>query len=121
MRDGRKRWRGRHCPSAVAIDATALRTLVRVQLLAIFAGGARAGSSPGGCALATAAARGYAFEIMGAYAADPELDAGPQRSASGAPGDTPAPELDRALSTLRSHGTAFARASLTDKVAWLRE
>ncbi|HEY3668603.1 MAG TPA: aldehyde dehydrogenase family protein [Polyangiaceae bacterium] len=58
---------------------------------------------------------------MGAYAAEPEPNATMPRSVPGAPRDTPVAELDRALSALSERGTAFARAPLADKVAWLRE
>ncbi|MEO6601379.1 MAG: hypothetical protein ABIQ16_15990, partial [Polyangiaceae bacterium] len=38
-----------------------------------------------------------------------------------APNDTSFPELDRAVGVLSERATAFARAPVVDKVAWLRE
>jgi acyl-CoA reductase-like NAD-dependent aldehyde dehydrogenase len=57
---------------------------------------------------------------MGASPSEPQ--AGPvPAGAPPAPRATSRPELDRALETLSERATAFARAPLADKVAWLRE
>ncbi|HEY5374844.1 MAG TPA: aldehyde dehydrogenase family protein [Polyangiaceae bacterium] len=66
-------------------------------------------------------ARGYAYEIMGATASEDGSRSGAPPSPSWVPSDTSASELDRALSTLAEHATAFARAPLGDKVTWLRD
>ncbi len=66
-------------------------------------------------------ARGYAYEIMGATASEVGSRAGVPPRPPAVPSDTSASELDRALSTLAEHATAFARAPLVDKVTWLRE
>jgi acyl-CoA reductase-like NAD-dependent aldehyde dehydrogenase len=65
--------------------------------------------------------RGYAFEIMEAYASEAGSRAGAPPSQPGVPGDTAIAELDRALASLSERATAFARAPLGDKVAWLRQ
>jgi acyl-CoA reductase-like NAD-dependent aldehyde dehydrogenase len=67
--------------------------------------------------LASARLRGYAFEIMGASVSF----ATRMQPSAAAPDDTGIPELDGALGVLSERATAFARASLIDKVAWLRE
>jgi acyl-CoA reductase-like NAD-dependent aldehyde dehydrogenase len=66
-------------------------------------------------------ARGYAIEIMDAYASEAGSCAGAPPTRLGAPGDTATAELDRALATLSERATAFARSPLGDKVTWLRE
>ncbi|HEX7453006.1 MAG TPA: aldehyde dehydrogenase family protein, partial [Polyangiaceae bacterium] len=66
-------------------------------------------------------ARGYAYEIMGATASEVGSRSGAPPSPSWVPSDTSVSELDRALSTLAEHATAFARAPLGDKVTWLRD
>ena len=66
-------------------------------------------------------ARGYAYEIMGATASEVGSRSGAPPSPSWVPSDTSASELDRALTTLAEHATAFARAPLADKVTWLRD
>jgi len=73
----------------------------------------RRGSST---AFAGLRAKRYAYEIMGASREIPTASPGPTT-----PPDTEIRELDRALSTLHSRATAFARAPIADKVAWLRD
>ena len=71
----------------------------------------------GGYRLVAPCTRGYAFEIMGASPASAATPRDPSR----APTDTPLAELEQALVVLAERATPFARASLTDKVAWLVE
>ena len=58
---------------------------------------------------------------MGATASEVGSRPGTSRSSPGVPADTSVDELDRALTSLAEHATAFARAPLADKVAWLHE
>jgi len=60
--------------------------------------------------------KGYAYEIMGASREIPVTTQGPATLP-----DTPVEEVERALATLSERATAFARAPIADKVAWLRE
>ena len=66
----------------------------------------------------------YTVEIMGASLQQPVLGvplASAAPACAGIGTDTLFADLDRALGTLSERATAFARAPIADKVAWLRE
>jgi len=72
---------------------------------------------PDGYQLGALPGRGYAIENMGASSAN----AGATGDRQELPAETGYPELEQALAVLRERASAFARAPLTEKVAWLRE